>query len=300
MKHRFRRRSLVMASHGAGDLESVTKSCRCHPTIRKEGDQSDLVRRQGVVGIVDSTQHGQQRVHRLITPTHAFHGKHGTAHSHDQFTTAGCGHGSDVRVDVQAMTDDGRISDSTGHLPRGTTRGAGPREYSMGIKSQSADRVMSRPTLFVISTEQATSITIDRSTGIADQIDIDPFGTPSVPCFACSRGKQFSLGLSCGMGKRISRLTGQHDVLGVIHDSTCNPRRVQMSTQAADTAACRRRLHDACVQRDHPIAIGQTTESNRVDLGIGLDPGRGGDDCIQRTSTGIEIRPSGLMASESE
>ena len=107
MEYRIGRRRVVVPDHGARDLEPVTKRRRGHATIRKQGNQSDLMRSHDVVGLVDSTKHRQQRVDRLITATHAFHRQHRTTYSHDEFTASGCGHGSDVRIDEQPMTDDG-------------------------------------------------------------------------------------------------------------------------------------------------------------------------------------------------
>ena len=159
---------------------------------------------------------------------------------------------------------------------------------------------MSSPTLFVFTAKETTSVAINGSAGITDQIDVDSFGSPTIPCFTSGRGQQFGLGLSRGVGEYIGRLSSQHDVFGVFHHPPSDAGRMQMSTQAADAAAGCRRLHHTGIERDLSVPVGQTTESNRVDFGIGLDSGRGGDDRIQRPATGLKIRPSGLMASEPE
>ena len=86
----------------------------------------------------------------------------------------------------------------------------------------------------------------------------------------------------------IHGLTGKHHMRSRFHDKPCEPRYIEVPTNAADAPALRGRAHDRCIQGHDARRIRKTTKPDGIDTFVLL--GSGADDlaCIKRIASGNE------------
>ena len=236
---------------------------------------------------------------------HVFDDGVGSADADILFAATGGAGTANFLIDINAGTDDRGIADAPGDFPGEPAGGGDAGHLAFGVQAEAidgagdgdccdvagpgedfftelrelaAEHFMSRSVLFDGSVKTVGPVVV--ATRVALTL------LPGDPGEAALLGEEIFFFEAPGLGEVESALTDEHDVVGLFHDELGEAGDVFYVANAGDAAgAARRPVHQARVEFDNALLVGQAPETDGVIFRIVLDEGDSGDYGIESVCT---------------
>src|SRR5229473_3444666 len=237
-------------------------------------------------------------------------GRHAFAHHFDDGVAAGdfdvffafpCGAGgADFVIDAAARADDGGIAHAAGNLPGEAGGRGGGGDVALFVDGHAGNRARGRmgDDALRVGEQRLIFGRVAEKRGHLffplGAVDAGPpiegrRGLPGEPDFAGVLGEEIHF-LETFVDREAARaIADNHDVIGALHHGFGEARDVFDAAHARDGAgAVRGAVHDAGVQLDFALFVGEAAVANGVVVGVVFDDGDGGHDGVEGVATFFE------------
>jgi riboflavin kinase / FMN adenylyltransferase len=280
---------LVLGGRSHGDAEAGAEGGGGVLACGGEDDESDLVVLGERVVLGDALQDELCGFEGGLAVAELLDGEEGAADAHDEFAVAGGGGGTVFGVDVEAVTDDGGVTDAAGEFEGESAGGAAAGEDGVVVEAEDADGVV----VGFASVAEFLDVGHGGGEGVVAAEDV-VFG-PLFPCGFGGLGKEEGWGDEVGVREVVGVWADEEDVGSGLHDFAGDGDGVWVSADGSDGAASSGREHEGGVEGD---ATGGVWESAYADCGVGgvgLGVAAGGLDGVECAAAGGEGGEAGAV-----